>query len=120
MRFGAVIAAAGKSGRMNAFMKLSNTGDMTMTERVVMNFRQAGIDDIVVVTGLKAEEVEKREMVKGLRLAARFYLSDNRLLHHIQILCRFKTCHNLSIPVYQEFSEIPLNICCILISRGFF
>ena len=58
-RFGAVIAAAGMSGRMNAFMKLSKTGDMTMAERVVMNFRQAGIDDIVVVTGFRAEEVEK-------------------------------------------------------------
>lgn len=61
MSFGAVITAAGMSTRMNQFKQLMNVGgpkNRTMAEQVVTNFLEAGITDIVVVTGFRADEVE--------------------------------------------------------------
>lgn len=57
-RTGAVIVAAGMSKRMNDFKQLMKVGELTMAERVVTTISRAGIKDIVVVTGYRAEEVE--------------------------------------------------------------
>lgn len=59
MRIGAVIVAAGMSTRMDDFKQLMRIGDMTLVERVVVNFLRVGVKDIVMVTGYRAEEVEK-------------------------------------------------------------
>ena len=59
MRYGAVIAAAGASNHIERFRKLSNIGQMSMAERVIVNFRRAGVEDIVMVTGHNAEQLEK-------------------------------------------------------------
>ena len=59
MRVGAVIVAAGMSTRMEDFKQLMKIGDLTLVERVVVNFLRVGIKDIVMVTGYRAEEVEK-------------------------------------------------------------
>ena len=53
--FAAVILAAGFSSRMKAFKPLMQTGGITALERLVGSVRQAGIDDIVVVTGYNRE-----------------------------------------------------------------
>lgn len=58
MRTGAVIVAAGMSKRMNDFKQLMKVGELTMAGRVVTTISQAGVNDIVVVTGYRAEEVE--------------------------------------------------------------
>ncbi|MCR5764152.1 MAG: nucleotidyltransferase family protein [Treponema sp.] len=60
MKFGAVIVAAGMSTRMKQFKQLMNVGSMTMAERVINNFLEAGITDIVMVTGYKSDELETR------------------------------------------------------------
>lgn len=59
MQTGAVIAAAGMSARMVQFKQLMKIGNRTMTERVIANFRKAGIREIVVVTGHRSEQMEK-------------------------------------------------------------
>lgn len=59
MQTGAVIAAAGMSARMVQFKQLMKIGNRTMTERVIANFRTAGIREIVVVTGHRSEQMEK-------------------------------------------------------------
>ena len=59
MRYGAVIVAAGMSTRMKQFKQLMKIGDMSIAERVIVNFRRAGIKDIVMVTGHNAEHLEK-------------------------------------------------------------
>lgn len=59
MNTGAVIVAAGMSTRMKQFKQMMKTGSMTLAERVVVNFQRAGINDIVIVTGFRGEEVEK-------------------------------------------------------------
>ena len=68
MRYGAVIAAAGMSTRMKQFKQLMKIGDMSIAERVIVNFRRAGVQDIVMVTGHNAEALEKalRDLTSGL------------------------------------------------------
>ena len=50
MKAGAVIVAAGMSTRMKQFKQMMKIGNFTMAERVVINFKRAGIQDIVMVT----------------------------------------------------------------------
>lgn len=59
MNIGAVIVAAGMSTRMKDFKQLMKIGDLTMAERVVVNFRQAGVKEIVMVTGYQGKKLEK-------------------------------------------------------------
>ena len=59
MNIGAVIVAAGMSTRMKDFKQLMKIGDLTMAERVIVNFRRAGVKDIVMVTGFQAKRLEK-------------------------------------------------------------
>lgn len=65
-RYGAVIVAAGMSTRMKQFKQLMKVGDLTFADRVVLNFRRAGVRDIVMVTGYQAALLEKSLCGKGV------------------------------------------------------
>ncbi len=54
----ALILAAGYSSRLGAFKPLLPLGGATVLEEAVQRFRVAGIDDIRVVTGHRAEEID--------------------------------------------------------------
>jgi len=54
----AVVLAAGKSQRMGRLKQLLPFGDLTVVQTVLQSIRSAGIDDIVVVLGHKADEIE--------------------------------------------------------------
>lgn len=58
METGAVIVAAGMSTRMAQYKQLMKIGDLAMAERVIVNFQQAGVKEIVMVTGHRASELE--------------------------------------------------------------
>ena len=57
-KIGAVIVAAGMSSRMGQFKPLMKIGDMSMIQHICARFRQAGVSEIVLVTGFCAEELE--------------------------------------------------------------
>ena len=59
MRPGAVIAAAGIPGGFRAYEKLKNTDRNAMLRRMIRTFQRAGVEDIVIVTGYRAQETEK-------------------------------------------------------------
>ena len=59
MRFGVVITAAGKSSRMGQFKPMLSIGSISVAQRVVATFRQAGADRIVMVTGFNAVALER-------------------------------------------------------------
>lgn len=59
MRCAAVIAAAGLSSRMRDFKPMLCLGDMTMIESVIGSLRQAGVEEIVVVTGYKSQVLQR-------------------------------------------------------------
>ena len=48
MQTGALIVAAGKSSRMGDFKPMLQLGSISIAQRVINNFRQAGISKIVV------------------------------------------------------------------------
>ncbi|WP_010259639.1 nucleotidyltransferase family protein [Treponema primitia] len=58
-QFGAVIVAAGLSSRMGAFKPLLPLGNSTIIERILGTLREAGVEDIAVVTGHNAEKIEQ-------------------------------------------------------------
>lgn len=59
-KIGAVIAAGGLSSRMRDFKPLLSIGERTMIEATINNFRSAGADEIVIVTGYRAKDIEDR------------------------------------------------------------
>ena len=66
MRTGAVITAAGMSSRMGDFKPLLNIGSMTIVKRIVATLKQAGTDNIVMVTGYNAEALEHHLAGSGI------------------------------------------------------
>lgn len=58
--------AAGMSTRMKEFKQLMKIGDLSMAERVVLNFQRAGIKDIVMVTGYQGKLLEKSLQSYGI------------------------------------------------------
>lgn len=55
MKVGAVITAAGMSSRMGDFKQLMKIGPYPMIEHLIRKFKQAGVEDIVIVTGYKSD-----------------------------------------------------------------
>ncbi len=66
MRFAAVILAAGYSSRIGGFKPLMELGRQSLIARCAGVFRRAGIDDIVVISGHRREEVEAEAARLGL------------------------------------------------------
>ena len=58
MRVGAVITAAGMSSRMGEFKPLLKIGSTSMAGRIAATFRQAGVENVVMVTGYHADALE--------------------------------------------------------------
>jgi len=55
----AILLAAGQSQRMGAFKPLLPFGNTTVIESCIQNLRDAGVEDIVVVVGHRAEELQQ-------------------------------------------------------------
>ena len=66
MKTGAVIVAAGMSSRMGDFKPLLNIGSMSIVKRIVATLRQAGAENIVLVTGYNADALEHHLAGSGI------------------------------------------------------
>lgn len=66
MKTGAVIVAAGMSSRMGDFKPMLNIGSMSIVKRIVATLKQAGIEDIVMVTGFNADALEHHLSGSGI------------------------------------------------------
>lgn len=56
-RLAAIVLAAGRSSRMHELKPLLEAGGRTLVERAVGAFTAVGVDDVVVVTGHRGDEV---------------------------------------------------------------
>jgi CTP:molybdopterin cytidylyltransferase MocA len=65
----AIVLAAGRSRRMGAFKALLPFGDRTVIECCISNLRAAEIQDIVVVVGHRAKEIQQRLRALNLTYA---------------------------------------------------
>ncbi|MFH1114370.1 MAG: NTP transferase domain-containing protein [Pseudomonadota bacterium] len=75
----AIVLAAGYSSRMGAFKPLLRIGDKTVLERIIGLFREAGIGDVRVVAGHRAEEVIPRAEELGVRWILNEHFQDGML-----------------------------------------
>ena len=66
MQIGAVIGAAGMSSRMGDFKPMLNIGSISIAQRIVATFHQAGVTKIAVVTGYNAPLLERHLSNSGL------------------------------------------------------
>ena len=66
MQTAALITAAGMSSRMGDFKPMLNIGSISIAQRVVATFQQAGIDRIVMVTGFNAVTLERHLTNQGI------------------------------------------------------
>jgi len=66
MQTGAVIVAAGMSSRMGDFKPMLKIGAISMVQRIIANFQQAGVFPIVLVTGYRGAELKKHVAGTGV------------------------------------------------------
>ena len=66
MTTAALIVAAGMSSRMGDFKPMLNIGSISIAQRVVATFQQAGVDRIVMVTGYNAVMLERHLAGNGI------------------------------------------------------
>lgn len=84
MRIGAVITAAGMSVRMGDFKQLMKVGSCSMVEHVVCQFENAEVDDIVVVTGCRADEVKAALSGHKIKFVHNADFETNQMLHSVK------------------------------------
>lgn len=60
MRIGAVIAATGTSGGYQTYDEMEQVDGIKVLRQMVLNFQRAGVDEVVLMTGYQAEQVEKK------------------------------------------------------------
>jgi molybdenum cofactor cytidylyltransferase len=65
----AILLTAGRSRRMGAFKPLLPFGNKTVVEHCIAQLHGAGIDDIIVVMGHRAEEVRQQLKDSNVRFA---------------------------------------------------
>ena len=119
MRTGAVIVAAGMSSRMGEFKPLLQLGGLSFAQRVVSNFQQAKVFPIVVVTGYRAQELERHLSRMGVVCVrnpdyAQSEMSDSARLgfRYIQDKCDRAFFTPVDIPLFtyktvQRLMESP-------------
>jgi len=97
----AIVLAAGKSERMGSQKLLLPFGGKTIIETVIDNILQAGLENILVVTGSHKEEIEKLICTMPVTL-----------------------CHNpdyyggMHTSVIRGFSYLPDNACAAMVFLG--
>jgi len=66
VKTGAVIVAAGTSSVVGDFKPMLRIGKISMVQRIIANFKQAGVFPIILVTGYRGEELEKHVSKTGV------------------------------------------------------
>ncbi len=66
MQTAALIVAAGMSSRMGDFKPMLNIGSISVAQRVIATFHQAGVSKIVMVTGYNAVTLERHLAGNGV------------------------------------------------------
>jgi CTP:molybdopterin cytidylyltransferase MocA/HD superfamily phosphohydrolase YqeK len=129
MKIGAVIVAAGMSSRMTDFKPLMKIGKYAMIEWSILRFKEAGVDDIVVVTGHNGDEIESQvkkwgisfvrndnyqstEMFDSIKLGIKYFKKsgwnkliitpvDAPLVSHLTIKKLLKSKEEITIPIFE-------------------
>ena len=82
---GAVILAAGKSAYMEELRPLLTVGSKTIIQNELDILRRAGISPIYVVTGYRAEELERHLSHRGVIFVRNEAHDTSRMLHSVKL-----------------------------------
>lgn len=88
MEINGIILAAGLSSRMQAFKPLLKLREKTMIEYSVASMLQAGVKQVVVVLGYRAQEVE--ELLRAQYDSSRLVFTHNRQYAETDMLTSVK------------------------------
>ena len=104
--FAAVILAAGRSSRMGRFKPLLQIEGQTLISRTVSIFRQNRIEDIIVVTGHRAPELQAALANESVRIA-RNELYDRGMFSSVQVGIRHLP------PGCAAFFVLPVDVASV-------
>ena len=82
---GALILAAGMSSRMGSFKPMLPIGTLTIAQRVILTFREAGAGPIVLITGHQAELLEAHVRDMGVTCLHNAQYATTQMLDSIKI-----------------------------------
>ena len=83
MNYKALVIAAKVPQKTNEFKPLMRLGTSTIIENVIQNFQSADVTDVTVVTGYKAEILEKYLAEKGVDFCFNRAYSESDMLGSI-------------------------------------
>lgn len=107
-RIAAIVIAAGYSSRMDGFKPLLKFGNETAVERVVNTYRKAGVDQIILVLGYRAEEIRRYfekmpvECVLNENFDQGMYTSIVRGVGMLDTMINAFFIHPVDIPLVKE------------------
>lgn len=85
MQIAALITAAGMSSRMGSFKPMLNIGSLSVAQRVIATFRQAGVDRIVMITGYNASVLEHHLSTEGIIFLRNEDYANNHMFDSVRI-----------------------------------
>ena len=85
MQTAALIVAAGMSSRMRDFKPMLSIGSITIAQRVIANFHQAGIGKIVMVTGYQAVTLERHLSGSGVIFLRNDHYETTQMFDSVKI-----------------------------------
>ena len=84
-KIGAVIVAAGFSSRMGSFKPLLDIEGKTFAQRIVDTLFSAGVEEIVMVTGYRGEELERHMENSGVIFVRNDCYADTQMLDSVKL-----------------------------------
>ena len=124
VQIGAVVVAAGMSSRMGEFKPMLNIGSISIAQRIVATFHQAGVMRIVVVTGYNAPLLERHLANNGLVFLRNEQYETTQMFDSARIGLRYlrDKCERIlftpvDIPLFtaltvQKLIESDAPLCC--------
>ena len=106
MFYSAVVAAAGLSSRMKAFKPHLPLADGTVIGAVITTLKRAGVDDIVVVTGYKADEMAVHLEKHEVRIVENKLYAESEMFDSIKL--GLKSFRDDCRAVFITTGDVPL------------
>ena len=85
MQTAALIVAAGMSSRMGDFKPMLSIGSITIAQRVIATFHQAGIEKIVMITGYQAVTLERHLSGSGVIFLRNDHYETTQMFDSVKI-----------------------------------
>ena len=113
---GAVLAAAGLSSRMGDFKPMLPFGDSTIALHMVNRLKRMSVEPIVVVTGYRAEELERHLTHTGVRFVRNDRFGETQMFDSVKMGVRaiLSDCERIMVMPLDTPAILPETIRQVL------